>query len=96
MKPGEEVETVPKPRLTTTGASPKKAPAQWGGTATATALAPDVGVSQAEPLPAAATPGSEAAVQILQTRALRTPAPTGETQPTDLKLRITVRAGVSQ
>ena len=42
---------------TTTGGNLKKVPAQRAGTATATGPALDVGVSQAEPTPAAVTPG---------------------------------------
>lgn len=56
-KAGVIVEMVPDQGLTTTGGRTKKVQAQWAGTATATGLALDVGVSQAEPTPAAATPG---------------------------------------
>lgn len=57
VKAGVMVEMVPEQGATTTGGSPKKVPAQWAGTATATGQALDVGVSKAEPTPAAATPG---------------------------------------
>lgn len=59
VKAGVMVEMVPDQGPTTTGGSPKKVQAQWAGTGTATAtgLALDVGASQAEPTPAAATPG---------------------------------------
>lgn len=64
------------------------------GTVTVTGLALDVGVSQAEPTPAAATPGQGVEDQILQTRALKTQAPTGVTRSTSPIL--TPRPGVSQ
>lgn len=57
VKAGVMVEKVPDQGPTTTGGSPKKVQAQWAGTVTATALALDVGASQVEPTPAAATPG---------------------------------------
>lgn len=63
----------------TTGGSPRKVQAQWVGTATATARALDVGVSQAGPTPAAATLGLGVEDQILLTRALQTQVPTGVT-----------------
>lgn len=63
----------------TTGGTPRKVQAQWVGTATATARALDVGASQAEPTPAAATLGSGAEDQILLIRALQTRVPTGVT-----------------
>ena len=88
--------TAPEQGATTTGGSTKKAPTRWAGTATATAPAPDVGASRAEPTPAAATPGWAAADQILQTRALRTRAPTGASRSTKPILRVTTRAGASR
>lgn len=57
VKAGVMVEMVPDQGPTTTGGSPKKVQAQWAGTVTATGLALDVGASQVEPTPAAATPG---------------------------------------
>lgn len=87
---------VPEEEATTTGVSPKKAQAQWAGTATVTGLALDVGANQVEPTPAAATPGLEAEDQILQTRARQTQAPTGETRSTSPILRVIARAGASQ
>lgn len=57
VKAGVTVEIVPEPGPATTGRSLKKVQAQWAGTATVTDLALDVGVSQAEPTPAAVTPG---------------------------------------
>lgn len=57
MKAGVVVEIILEPGPTTTGGSPKKVQAQWAGTATVTDLGLDVGVSQAEPTPAAVTPG---------------------------------------
>lgn len=84
---------------TTGGGSLKKAPTQWAGTTTGQVL--DVGVSQTEPTtpPAAAaatTLGPAAEGQIPQTRARRTPAPTGATQSTNPILRVAARAGESQ
>lgn len=96
VKPGVAVAMVPEGDPATTGGSPKKVQAQWAGTATATGLALDVGASPAGQTPAAVTPGLGVEDQILQTRALQTQAPTGETQSTNLILRVTVRAGVSQ
>lgn len=90
------MEMVPEQGAATIGGSPKKVPAQRAGTATATGQALDVGASQAEPTPAAATLGWGAEDQILQTRALRTQAPTGATRSTNPTLRVTARAGVSQ
>lgn len=57
LKAGVVVEMVSEEEPTTTGGSPKKVRAQWAGTVTVTGLALDVGASQAEPTPAAATPG---------------------------------------
>lgn len=57
VKAGVVVEMVPDQGPTTTGESPKKAQAQWAGIVTVTGLVLDVGASQAEPTPAAATPG---------------------------------------
>lgn len=54
---GVMVEMVLDQGPTTTGENPKKVQAQWAGTATVTGLVLDVGASQAEPTPAAATPG---------------------------------------
>lgn len=96
MKPGVVVEMVQDQGLATTGASPKKVQALWAGTATVTGLALDVGVSQAEPTPAAVTPGWGVEDQILQTRTLQIQVPTGETQSTNPILIVTVRVGVSQ
>lgn len=86
---GVTVEMDPEQGATTTGRGGR-------GIATATAQAPDVGASRAEPTPAAAAaaPGRAAEDQILQNGAPRTQAPTGATQtlrnPT---LRVTARAG---
>lgn len=57
VRAGAMVETVPDQVPATTGGSHKKVQAQWAGTATVTGQALDVGASQAEPTPAAATPG---------------------------------------
>lgn len=95
-KAGVVAGTAPEEEATTTGASPKKVLGRWAGTATATGPALDVGASQVEPTPAAATPGLEAEGQILQTRARQTQAPTGETRSTSPILRVTARAGESQ
>lgn len=57
VKAGVMGEMVPEQGAATTGGSPKKVPAQWAGTATVTGQALDVGASQAEPTPAAVTPG---------------------------------------
>lgn len=57
VKAGVMVEMVRDQGPTTTGGSPKKVQGQWAGTATVTGLVLDVGASQAEPTPAAATPG---------------------------------------
>lgn len=51
------MEMVPEQGAATIGGSPKRVPAQWAGTVTATGPALDVGASQAEPTPAAATRG---------------------------------------
>lgn len=88
---------------TTGGGSLKKAPTQWAGTTTGQVL--DVGVSQTEPPTTTTTPPAAAAAttlgpaaegQIPQTRARRTPAPTGATQSTNPILRVAARAGESQ
>jgi len=88
---GVTVEMAPEQGAKTTGGSLRKV-------ATATGPALDVGTSQAEPTPAAATPGEGAEDQILKTRATRTRtrAPTGATRPTNPILRVTARAGESQ
>lgn len=57
MKAGVTAEMAPEQGAAATGGSPKKVPAQLAGTATVTGPALDVGASQAEPTPAAATPG---------------------------------------
>lgn len=57
VKAGVAEEMVPEEEPTTTGGSPKKVQARWAGTVTVTGLVLDVGASQAEPTPAAATPG---------------------------------------
>lgn len=94
VNPGVMVEMEPEQGAATTGGSPKKVPTHRAGTTTATGQALDVGTRQAEPTPAAAaTPGQGVEDQIIQTRALRTRAPTGPTNPI---LRVTARAGVSQ
>lgn len=90
------VEMAPEEVPATTGVSPRKVRGQWAGTATVTALALDVGVSQAEPTPAAVTPGLGVEGPILQTRAPRTQAPTGVTPSQNLKPRTIARAGGSR
>lgn len=57
VKGGVAMEMDPEEEPTITGVSRKKVEALWAGTATVTGLALDVGASQAEPTPAAATPG---------------------------------------
>lgn len=94
MKDGVAVEMDPEEEPTIIGGSVKKVQVLWAGTVTVTGLALDVGVSQAEPTPAAATPGQGVEDQILQTRALQTQAPTGATRSTNPIL--TPRPGVSQ
>lgn len=96
VKAGVMVEMVPDQGPAATGGSLRKVQAQWVGTATVTGLALDVGVSQAEPTPAAAIPGLGVEDQILQIRALQIQVPTGATLSTNPILRITARAGVSQ
>lgn len=57
VRAGALVEMAPEQGLATIGGSPKKVLTQWAGTATVIDLAPDVGASQVEPIPAAVTPG---------------------------------------